>query len=57
MCRRPSRSLNITVTALMRDSSVEILQPLFLNLVGRYAVQALLLRLQIHLFQFVVGDR
>ena len=35
----------------------EILEPLFLNLVGSHAVEPLLLRLQIQLFQFVVGDR
>ena len=35
----------------------QILQPLFLDFGRRDAVQALLLRLQIHLFEFVVGDR
>ena len=35
----------------------QILQPLFLNFVRIHAVQALLLRLQIHDFEFVVGDR
>ena len=35
----------------------QVLQPLFLNLVRSHAVQALLLRLQIQLFKFVVGDR
>ena len=35
----------------------QILQPFFLNFARRYTVQALLLRLQIHLFEFVVGYR
>jgi len=35
----------------------EVLQPVLLNFMRSHAVEALLLRLEIHLFEFVVGDR
>ena len=46
----------MSVTALIRFSSVEVLEAFFLQLVHRHAILALLFGLQVELFELAVGE-
>jgi len=55
MCRRPSRSLNSTVTALIRFLVGQVLQTFFLDFAQRNALHALFFGLQGQLLELRIG--